>query len=115
MLIATSWKPAIGWRLMRIRRFRKILPTPDFARTGRMADAIGKRHDWTTIDLEESIMQLKGGKRTMPVIRQSGLARSTCWVSIANWCFHQLRQGSFGVYSAKPIVIQNYCTAARAR
>jgi predicted TIM-barrel fold metal-dependent hydrolase len=39
---------------------RMILPKPDFARTGRMADAIGRKHDWSTIDLEQNIMQLKG-------------------------------------------------------
>ena len=39
---------------------RKILPKPDFARTGRMADAIGRKHDWATIDLEQTIMHLKG-------------------------------------------------------
>jgi len=39
---------------------RKILPQPDFARTGRMAEAIGRKHDWSSIDLEQNIMQLKG-------------------------------------------------------
>jgi hypothetical protein len=41
-------------------KIREILPAPDFARTGRMADAIGKKHDWSKIDLEQNIMQLKG-------------------------------------------------------
>src|SRR5689334_10600855 len=39
---------------------RAILPPPDFARTGRMADAIGRKHDWSTLDVEANIMQLKG-------------------------------------------------------
>jgi hypothetical protein len=39
---------------------RAILPKPDFARTGRMADAIGKARHWSTIGLEQNIMQLKG-------------------------------------------------------
>jgi uncharacterized protein len=41
-------------------KIRDLLPPPDFSRTGRMADAIGKRHDWTSIDLEANLMRLKG-------------------------------------------------------
>ena len=33
-------------------KIRRILPKPDFARTGRMAEAIDRKHDWSSIDLE---------------------------------------------------------------
>ena len=39
---------------------RAKLPPPDFARTGRMADAIGKAPDWSSIDIEANLMTLKG-------------------------------------------------------
>jgi uncharacterized protein len=44
-------------------RLRDRLPPPDFARTGRMADAIGKTRDaahWASVDLEANLMNLKG-------------------------------------------------------
>jgi uncharacterized protein len=41
-------------------KVRDLLPPPDFARTGRMADAIGKKHDWASIDLAANLMNLKG-------------------------------------------------------
>jgi predicted TIM-barrel fold metal-dependent hydrolase len=42
---------------------RDLLPPPDFARTGRMADAIGKTRDaahWASVNLEANLMNLKG-------------------------------------------------------
>jgi predicted TIM-barrel fold metal-dependent hydrolase len=44
-------------------RLREQLPPPDFARTGRMADAIGKTRDaahWQSVNLEANLMNLKG-------------------------------------------------------
>jgi uncharacterized protein len=44
-------------------RLRDRLPPPDFARTGRMADAIGKTRDanhWKSVNLEANLMNLKG-------------------------------------------------------
>jgi predicted TIM-barrel fold metal-dependent hydrolase len=42
---------------------RAKLPPPDFARTGRMAEALGKVRDaahWASMDLEANLMKLKG-------------------------------------------------------
>jgi predicted TIM-barrel fold metal-dependent hydrolase len=42
---------------------RQMIPPPDFARTGRMADEIGKKRDaayWASIDLPSNLMTLKG-------------------------------------------------------
>ena len=44
-------------------RLRDRLPPPDFSRTGRMADAIGKVRDekhWKSVNLEANLMNLKG-------------------------------------------------------
>jgi len=44
-------------------RLRDRLPPPDFARTGRMADAIGKTRDdqhWKSVNLDANLMNLKG-------------------------------------------------------
>jgi predicted TIM-barrel fold metal-dependent hydrolase len=44
-------------------RLRDRLPPPDFSRTGRMADAIGKTRDdahWASMNLEANLMNLKG-------------------------------------------------------
>ncbi len=66
---STTTPTAISWR----RRdwlasyidpgLRDRLPPPDFARTGRMADAIGKTRDaahWEAANLEANLMNLKG-------------------------------------------------------
>lgn len=42
---------------------RERIPPPDFSRTGRMADALGRTHDsayWASVNLEENLMTLKG-------------------------------------------------------
>src|ERR1700722_3298080 len=44
-------------------RLRDRLPPPDFSRTGRMADAIGKVRDeqhWKSVNLAANLMNLKG-------------------------------------------------------
>jgi hypothetical protein len=44
-------------------RLRDRLPAPDFARTGRMAEALGKTRDaahWKAANLEANLMNLKG-------------------------------------------------------
>jgi uncharacterized protein len=39
---------------------RERIPKPDFGRTGRMADDIGKKRDWASSDIESNIMIFKG-------------------------------------------------------
>src|SRR5271170_2124999 len=39
---------------------RERIPPPDFARTGVMANDVGKHRDWASIDIEANLMNLKG-------------------------------------------------------
>ena len=99
-------------------RLRDRLPPPDFSRTGRMADAIGKVRDerhWQSVNLEANLMNLKGWDAYGAIDRPNARVLWICSASTANWSSRQSRRGSSGARSPSNSTTPICFMAERAR